>query len=204
MIVSWTAYDAITGALSAVKSDIDILGWYERQSIMGLLVPDVAAANMATICNRLEAGVSERIHTSVGGRIGPTTVPSACMPIRSLGNWKSGASRDGPFFLPGTPGSMGDRRFPCCQTGNGHRAQSVAVDRPFPLLGVIADLVKLSSRGRSSFVRCGSGQMMKPFMMCKFRTMYANADHGVHHSYVSWFVRPAIRKTMKRRTSSSN
>jgi len=30
--------------------------------------------------------------------------------------------------------------------------------------------------------------MMKPFRMGKFRTMYADADQGVHRDYVSWFI----------------
>ena len=37
--------------------------------------------------------------------------------------------------------------------------------------------------------------MMKPFTMCKFRTMYADADHGVHHSYVSWFITSSERRS---------
>ncbi len=57
-----------------------------------------------------------------------------------------------------------------------------------PLLVAIAGLVKLSSRGPVLFRQMRIGQMLKPFMMCKFRTMYANADHGIHHDYVSWFI----------------
>jgi len=57
-----------------------------------------------------------------------------------------------------------------------------------PLFLVIAGLVKLSSRGPALFRQIRIGQMLKPFMMCKFRTMYANADHGIHHNYVSWFI----------------
>src|SRR5207344_35276 len=52
----------------------------------------------------------------------------------------------------------------------------------------IAGLVKLSSRGPVLFRQVRIGQMLKPFMICKFRTMYANADHGIHHNYVSWFI----------------
>jgi lipopolysaccharide/colanic/teichoic acid biosynthesis glycosyltransferase len=48
--------------------------------------------------------------------------------------------------------------------------------------------VKLSSRGPVLFHQMRIGQMLKPFMMCKFRTMYVNADHGIHHNYVSWFI----------------
>ena len=57
-----------------------------------------------------------------------------------------------------------------------------------PLLLIIAGLIKLSSPGPVIFRQVRVGQMLKPFMMCKFRTMYANADHGVHHHYVSWFI----------------
>ncbi|MBI3357889.1 MAG: sugar transferase [Nitrospirae bacterium] len=57
-----------------------------------------------------------------------------------------------------------------------------------PLLLMIAGLVKLSSPGPVLFRQVRIGRMMKPFMICKFRTMYANADHGIHHNYVSWFI----------------
>ena len=57
-----------------------------------------------------------------------------------------------------------------------------------PLLLAIAGLVKLSSRGPVLFHQMRIGQMLKPFMMCKFRSMYANAGHGIHHDYVSWFI----------------
>ena len=57
-----------------------------------------------------------------------------------------------------------------------------------PLLLTITKLVKLSSRGPVLFRQVRIGQMLKPFMICKFRTRYANADHGIHHTYVSWFI----------------
>ncbi|TKS59229.1 MAG: hypothetical protein EWM73_03332 [Nitrospira sp.] len=57
-----------------------------------------------------------------------------------------------------------------------------------PLLLAIAGLVKLSSRGPVLFRQVRIGQMLKPFMICKFRTMSANADHGTHQNYVTWFI----------------
>jgi lipopolysaccharide/colanic/teichoic acid biosynthesis glycosyltransferase len=57
-----------------------------------------------------------------------------------------------------------------------------------PLLLAISGFVKLSSRGPVVFRQVRIGQMFKPFMICKFRTMYADADHGIHHNYVSWFI----------------
>src|SRR5512138_2689380 len=34
-------FPRVAQVLSAIKSDIDIVGWFERQTVMGLLVPDI-------------------------------------------------------------------------------------------------------------------------------------------------------------------
>ncbi|MDH5642122.1 MAG: sugar transferase, partial [Nitrospira sp.] len=57
-----------------------------------------------------------------------------------------------------------------------------------PLFLVLACLVKFSSPGPVIFRQTRVGQKMKPFLMCKFRSMYANNDHGIHQHYVSWFI----------------
>ena len=57
-----------------------------------------------------------------------------------------------------------------------------------PLFLVIAALVKLTSPGTVFFRQERVGQMMKPFEMLKFRTMSVNADHTIHHQFVSAFI----------------
>ncbi len=64
-----------------------------------------------------------------------------------------------------------------------------------PLFLVIAALVKLRSRGPVFFKQVRVGQMMKPFMMLKFRTMRVNADHAIHHQFVSSFIKPSAQST---------
>src|SRR5207237_8956956 len=58
-----------------------------------------------------------------------------------------------------------------------------------PLLMLIAALVKLRSPGPVLFGQVRIGQMMKPFTMLKFRTMYLNTDHKLHHEFVSGFIK---------------
>jgi lipopolysaccharide/colanic/teichoic acid biosynthesis glycosyltransferase len=58
-----------------------------------------------------------------------------------------------------------------------------------PLLVLIAVLVKSRSRGPVLFAQVRIGQMMKPFTMLKFRTMTVNADHTLHHEFVSSFIK---------------
>ena len=62
-----TLFAVIANALSAITSDIDILGWFERQSIMGLIVPEIAIANLASTCERLEAEFQKEITNRFDG-----------------------------------------------------------------------------------------------------------------------------------------
>jgi lipopolysaccharide/colanic/teichoic acid biosynthesis glycosyltransferase len=57
-----------------------------------------------------------------------------------------------------------------------------------PLILVIAAAVKLKSNGPVFFEQERVGQRMKPFRMLKFRTMHADADHTLHHEYVTQFI----------------
>ena len=58
-----------------------------------------------------------------------------------------------------------------------------------PLFLLIAALVRVKSRGPVFFRQVRIGQMMKPFTMLKFRTMYLDADPRLHHEFVSSFIK---------------
>jgi len=60
-------FAGIVDAMAAVKSDIDIVGWFERESIMGLIVPDLDPADMADICERLDSNIRKEIATRFEG-----------------------------------------------------------------------------------------------------------------------------------------
>jgi lipopolysaccharide/colanic/teichoic acid biosynthesis glycosyltransferase len=58
-----------------------------------------------------------------------------------------------------------------------------------PLFVLIAALVKLKSPGPVFYRQARIGRMMKPFEMLKFRTMHVDADHALHHAFVSEFIK---------------
>src|SRR5262249_40247497 len=58
-----------------------------------------------------------------------------------------------------------------------------------PLFLLIAAVVKFRSPGPVLYRQMRIGQMMKPFAMLKFRTMYVNAQPGLHKEFVSQFIR---------------
>ncbi len=54
-----------------------------------------------------------------------------------------------------------------------------------PLMVAIAALVRATSPGPILFRQTRLGHLERPFQMLKFRTMYADSDHGVHREYVT-------------------
>jgi lipopolysaccharide/colanic/teichoic acid biosynthesis glycosyltransferase len=182
-------FAGIANALSAIKSDIDILGWFERQSIMGLIVPEIDTANLANTCERLESEFLEEITNWFEGDLTERlSIRLRVYPEPQQLGEEEPQTVD-PFLYPELH-TQQDRiaTFQVLKRGIDILGSLALLIILSPLLLAIAALVKLSSRGPVLFRQLRIGQMLKPFMICKFRTMYANADHGIHHNYVSWFI----------------
>lgn len=62
---------------------------------------------------------------------------------------------------------------------------SLALGLLSPLMGVIAVCIRCTSRGPALFKQVRLGQNRKPFVMLKFRSMYADCDDEPHRQYVS-------------------
>ena len=182
-------FAGIANALRAIKSDIDILGWFERQSIMGLIVPEIDTANLASICERLEFEFLEEITNRLEGDLTEQLSIRLCVYPEPGQLGEEELQTVDPFLYPELHAQQ-DRiaTFQVLKRGIDILGSLALLIILSPLLLAIAALVKLSSRGPVLFRQLRIGQMLKPFMICKFRTMYANADHGIHHNYVSWFI----------------
>jgi len=182
-------FAGIADALSAIKSDIDIAGWFERECIMGLIVPEIDMANLASTCERLESEFRKEIMNRFEGDL--TELLSIKLRVhpepQQLGEEE--LQTVDPFLYPELHEQQ-DRVavFQVLKRSIDILGSLALLLLLSPLLLAIAGLLKLSSRGPVLFRQIRVGQMLKPFMICKFRTMYANADHGIHHNYVSWFI----------------
>jgi lipopolysaccharide/colanic/teichoic acid biosynthesis glycosyltransferase len=182
-------FTVIADALSAIKSDIDIAGWFERESIIGLIVPEIDPANLTSTCERLESEFRKEISDRLEGNLTDRLWFRLCAYPEppQLGDDELPAVD--PFLYPELYVPQdGIAMFQRLKRGMDILGSLALLLLLSPLLLAIAGIVKLSSRGPVLFHQMRIGQMLKPFMMCKFRSMYANADHGVHHNYVSWFI----------------
>ena len=182
-------FAGIANVLSAIKSDIDTFGWFERASIMGLIVPEIDTANLTSTCERLESKFRKEITNRFEANLTEGLSIRLCVYPEPQQLEEEEIQMVDPFFYPELHGQQ-DRSttFQVVKRGLDILGSLALLIILLPVLVAIAGLVKLSSRGPVLFCQVRIGQMLKPFKICKFRTMYANADHGIHRNYVSWFV----------------
>jgi lipopolysaccharide/colanic/teichoic acid biosynthesis glycosyltransferase len=174
---TWRA--AIAG-LAAAKHETDVLGWFKRKAVIGVILTDVRASELTTVCEgldarfrrelakRLEASILDRlsIHLHVHPEPGPPVE-------RSLPRLAHGTRRKVHDGIKRTLDVLGSLALLLLLS---------------PLLLLLVALVKLGSPGPVLFGQVRIGQMMRPFTILKFRTMYVNNDSKLHHEFVSSFI----------------
>jgi lipopolysaccharide/colanic/teichoic acid biosynthesis glycosyltransferase len=168
-----------------LKHETDVLGWFVRDRVLGVLRRDGDHANFPTVHD-----FEKRVRREFDERLDPGVAASLAIGVHvPLSGSRSDASYDDPVFE-----ALRDVR--------GHSRLRVAVKRVLdvggsafllllllPLLTLIALLVKLTSSGDVFFRQVRIGASGKPFTMLKFRTMRVDADHDLHRKYVTEFIK---------------
>ncbi len=181
--------NVVAKALSAVTSELDILGWFESSRVIGLIVPEINIADLIGICDRLERTVRSAValqgneelaqHLSIGLRVYPEPTPSSDQHVPAID----------PLLYPEHSANVPVlSNFQALKRCMDIVLSALLLILLLPVFALVAILVKLSSPGPVLFRQLRVGHLMIPFTMCKFRTMYVTADHQVHHDYVSWFI----------------
>jgi lipopolysaccharide/colanic/teichoic acid biosynthesis glycosyltransferase len=182
---------SLVDALAAARRETDVMGWFEQGAAVGLILPEVPESDAQEVNERVRRELSRRLGAQSAGRvsIGLHVHPDP------KGAEENGVRPADPIVSQGR--QRRERRTGCDAA---KRALDIAVSLTLlailaPLFLVIAALVKLKSPGPVFFRQERVGQMMKPFMMLKFRTMRVNADHAIHHQFVSSFIKSGGQAT---------
>jgi lipopolysaccharide/colanic/teichoic acid biosynthesis glycosyltransferase len=182
-------WKGLADALAAVSSEIDMLGWFEQGTVMGLLASDIPPSELAAVSKAVE----EKFRKELTGRFEPEITDSVIIRLRvypeSLRSEEEASQSIDSYLYPELHESrMWVMGYEPVKRGLDILGSFMLLVLLSPLLAAIALSVKLTSSGPIIFRQVRIGQMMKPFMICKFRTMLANADPSIHHNYVSWFI----------------
>ena len=71
-------WNGVAAGLSAVKSEIDIVGWFEQGAVMGLLTLDVQTSELASVCKEVET----KIRKELTGRFEPHMTENVSLRLR--------------------------------------------------------------------------------------------------------------------------
>ena len=179
----------VTNALLAVASDLDIPGWVEPSCVIGLIVPEINPDDLTDTCDRLESTFRNAIafqgdealaqHLSIRVRVYPEPTASTEEQVFPMDPLLY------PELLTKRPSVP---NFQTLKRGMDIVFSALLLILLLPAFAFIAVLIKLSSPGPVFFKQTRVGYLLKPFKMCKFRSMHAKSDHQVHQDYVSWFI----------------
>ena len=187
---SSSIWETVIETLAAATRETDILGWFERRAVIGVILPETRVSDLANTCE----GLDTRVRRQLADRLGAEAVDKFSIRLHVYPEPKLagevGLRRVNPLLYPERR-SRWERRTidDAIKRGLDVIGSLTLLLMLSPLLLLIVVLLKLTSHDAVLFRQVRIGHMMKPFTMLKFRTMYSGTDHRVHHEFVSRFIK---------------
>jgi lipopolysaccharide/colanic/teichoic acid biosynthesis glycosyltransferase len=177
---------SVVSAISSNTRETDVLGWYERDITLGLLMTEISLTDTTTINTILQ-----KISVAVQNAVSPEKYRRLALMYRVFPQEVAKFSDDdGDFILypdlskrhaPTKHGRVLKRTMDIC-------GSLLAIIVFLPAFAIIALLVKLTSKGPVLFCQKRVGQYGKEFCFYKFRTMYVDNDSQIHQEYVAKLI----------------
>lgn len=182
------ALERVLTALAMSIRETDIKGWYQAESVVGVIFTDVAAGNGLAVANAL----LEKVSTVLGKtlrieQIREIRVSFHVFPEHS-GGGGAGTQLD-PLLYP----ELLEERNNGAISRLAKRSMDIAgsllaLGLSAPLLMAIAAAIKLTSPGPILFRQRRVGQGGRQFTFLKFRSMHAESDYSIHKEYVTQLI----------------
>jgi len=177
----------ILSALQAAARETDVMGWYESNSVVGMMFTEITLNNnliLSTILSRISDVLRDRLTTEQFSEI---KFSFHLFPEE----WDSNNPE-----RPSNPAL-----YPDLHKRDGSNWMARGIKRTMDIVGslfllvllspvflVIAAAIKLTSRGPVLFRQQRIGEHGRPFTFLKFRSMYVNNDASRHKEYVRQLI----------------
>jgi lipopolysaccharide/colanic/teichoic acid biosynthesis glycosyltransferase len=176
----------VVTAVSSSTRETDVLGWYERDVTLGLLMTEIGQADTATI-----ATIIKKISAAVQDAVGSERYSRLTIMFRVFPQEVAELSDDEEDLI--LYPDLSKRCSPKKHDRLLKRAMDifgslVALVVFLPVFAIIALLVKLTSKGPVLFCQKRMGQYGKEFCFYKFRTMYVDNDSQIHRDYIAKLI----------------
>lgn len=176
----------VVSAISSSTRETDVLGWYERDVTLGLLMTEIGLADTGTINT-----VIQKISAAVQKAVSPEKYCRLTLTYRVFPQEAAKASDDDgdsilyPDLSKRHTAKKHERALKRVMDIGG---SVVALLVFLPAFVIITVLVKLTSKGPVFFCQRRVGQYGKEFNFYKFRTMYVDNDSEIHREYVTKLI----------------
>jgi lipopolysaccharide/colanic/teichoic acid biosynthesis glycosyltransferase len=176
----------IVAAISSSTRETDVLGWYEREVTLGLLMTEIGQADTVTINT-----IIQKISLAVQNAVGPEKYCRLTLMFRVFPQEMTKLSYDERDFIlyPDLSRRHALKRHgPILKRAMDIIGSLLALIAFLPAFAIIALLIKLASKGPVLFCQKRVGQYGREFTFFKFRTMYVDNDSQIHREYVAKLI----------------
>lgn len=182
-----SSWKAVIEALALVKRDTDVLGWFERGSVLAMIVPEIDIRDsgfVPEIESRVQMALTRTLDAETRDDFS-LRLHRHALPMPAAVEMRE--SLDAPMSRLRLSAEARVRSALKRLLDIGASALLLLLLSPIFLL--IAVLVKLRSPGPVFFRQSRVGEQGRSFMMLKFRTMHVNSDSAIHKAFVSQLIK---------------
>ena len=186
-----TAEEILRQAVEIVvssKRETDLVGWYKRGAILGIIFTEVNLEGDVAITETLRTKIETAFIKHMGRERASKLAISVHIFPESWDKDSSGWVADSKLY-PDLKRKSSRKRLPLVIkrsldiVGSGALLLMLS-----PFLAAIVTLIKLTSKGPVIYKQERLGQFGRRFKCLKFRTMYTNNDPKIHQEYVQQFI----------------
>jgi lipopolysaccharide/colanic/teichoic acid biosynthesis glycosyltransferase len=183
----------IIGALQSSIRDIDLMGWYNYQTVIGVVFREMKPGHGSS--KKIRDIVMRRIYENIGNYFSIEQMKQVLVSCHSFPESNvpdvSNAPLDPSLYPDISLSSKSPLRVLSffIKTLIDVLGSLFLVTLLLPVFIIIAALVKLSSKGPILFEQERIGLFGKPFVFFKFRSMYINQNHNIHKMFVKNFIK---------------
>jgi exopolysaccharide biosynthesis polyprenyl glycosylphosphotransferase len=180
--------DSITRALSVSTRETDLHGWYKKDMVVGVICTEIGSGSMTSILSALHSRVCTALRNNLNlERMNVIRVSFHVFPD-DLDLENGGRPADVTLYPDLSPQDTAAKASQSIKRAIDIIVSLCALVLLFPLLIIVAVVIRLTSKGPILFKQQRVGQYGVRFTFLKFRSMYFQSDAKIHRDYVRQLI----------------
>jgi lipopolysaccharide/colanic/teichoic acid biosynthesis glycosyltransferase len=180
--------ETIVSALMTASRDTDIVGWYQRGAIVGVMFTGLIGGDRNSIADM----IVNRVSATLLDELASETLKQVGISFHFFpDDWdhdKPGRLSNPALYPDLLSHNKGRRPLLVLKRTIDVAGSTVMLALCAPVFLAIALVVKATSKGPVFFRQLRVGQYGRSFTFLKFRSMYVNNDHSVHKEFVTRLI----------------